>query len=80
MTRILSFIGLIILSATAPVWLVLIGMALYAFFYSGIELILLAGCVDAVLMPSTALVPVYTLASIGLLIAVELLRPYLLVE
>lgn len=76
--RLLSFIALAILAATAPAFVLILGVCLYAFVYRGVELIALMVFVDAYFMYSAALVPWYTVASTLLLIGIEFVKPYLL--
>jgi len=67
-TRIVSFIFLIILAASAPAFVLALGVCLYAFAYRGVELVALMVFIDAYFMYSASVVPWYTVASILLLI------------
>lgn len=75
--RTLSFIALIMVAATAPAFFLALCVCLYAFTYRGVELVPLMVFVDAYFMYSTALAPWYTVATLLLLICIELVKPYL---
>lgn len=77
-TRLLSFLVLFVLGFTAPWWLVALGLAVYALVFAGWEIILLAALVDAFFMSTTTVLPLYTLGCTIGLIAVALLRPYMM--
>ncbi len=76
--RLLSFIGLIILAASAPAFFLALAICLYALVYRGVELIALVVFVDAYFMYSGSIIPWYTTLSILLLITIEFAKPYLL--
>jgi len=46
MLRVFLLIALVLVAYMAPLWLFLIGMAGYAFFWKGYELLLVAVCID----------------------------------
>ena len=75
MIRALSIGLLLVLSATSVWWVFCIALALYAFFYGGIELIFIAFLADA-FYGTGNIIPLYTLLSALLLIISTVVKPY----
>lgn len=78
MKRFLNFSIVLILAATGPVWLFIGFAGAYAFFYGGIELLVLGALIDAYYMSSITSIPWYTIMAGGALVLVELIKPHLL--
>ncbi len=74
--RVLSFIILCIIGFLGPIQVFLFGVLLYVFIWSSYELLIITLCID-VLFGTTSTSFVYTISTGILLIASELLRPYL---
>lgn len=75
--RVVCFIFLILLSTLLPLWLWLSLALLYAYFWCGVELLVIAVLLDAYFGVSS--IPLYTVCvGVGLLL-LEWLKPRLLV-
>lgn len=73
MTRLLLFLGLLVLSFLLPVWLALLLMAIYAFRYTAYEVLVLGALLD---LESGLSFPIlYTALSALLLLVVETVKP-----
>lgn len=77
--RIIFFITLLILSTMIPIELYLIGVVLYALFWSGYELLILAACIDAYFWALSG-ISYYTLFTFVAILAIEWFRPLLLFD
>ena len=83
MIRLISFITLTIFSLTVPWYFSFAGMIVYAFFYEGVELIVLGFLLDSYMgyaVPRIHLPAVYTIAVTGILIFFWGLRPLLFMK
>ncbi len=82
MIRFISFFILTVFSLSAPWYLSFVAMIIYAFFYEGIELIVLSFLLDSYMgytIPRLHLPAVYTIAVTGILIFFWGLRPLLFI-
>lgn len=83
MIRFISFFILTIFSLSAPWYFSFAAMIVYAFFYEGIELIVLGFLLDSYMgyaVPRLHLPAVYTIAVTGILIFFWGLRPLLFIN
>lgn len=78
MRRVLFFIAIVILASTGPVPLLAAAAFVYALKYPAYELVLVAACIDAYFGAGQP--PVYLLVTIGTVIIIELLKPYIRVR
>ncbi len=78
MTRILSFIGVVLASLFLPFWFFILYACIYALIYGPLELLVLAVCIDAQFGDvKSGVWYQYTLAVVGILIISVSLKPYL---
>jgi hypothetical protein len=83
MIRILIFFALVCMSIAVPWPLFILSAVVYAFWYEGVELIVLGFFLDAYLgsmVPWLLLPSAYTLALGGILISAWGLKPLLLID
>jgi|GEM_PF-3496265 len=83
MIRVVSFIILTIFSLSVPWYFSFTAMIVYAFFYDGIELIVLGFLLDSYMgyaIPRLHLGAVYTIAITGMLLFFWGLRPLLFIK
>ena len=76
--RIVFFVTLLILSTMVPFGFFLVGTVFYGFFWGGYELIVLAACIDAYFGSGSG-IPEYLLSVSVIVLAIEWLRPSLLI-
>ena len=83
MIRLTAFILLTIFSLSVPWYVSFAAMVVYAFFYEGVELIVLGFLLDSYMgyaVPRLHLPAVYTIAVTGILIFFWGLRPFLFIN
>lgn len=73
--RLLAFLILIFVIVWLPWWVLLLYCCWYAGRFFAIELLLVAACLDVYF--GVAGIPYYTLSATGLVLSIELARPYL---
>lgn len=76
MNRVLSFMAIVILVTLLPWWLWLPLVAVYVFYFEGVEVVLVGVAADAYLSPGIGL-PFYTLIAATLTIIVLTARPFI---
>jgi hypothetical protein len=83
MIRLISFLLLTVFSLSVPWYFSFAAMVVYAFFYEGIELIVLGFLLDSYMgyaIPRLHIGAVYTIAVTGILIFFWGLRPLLFIK
>lgn len=75
--RICLFCFVLVTAATGPLWLFAPAALLYLVIYLGAELVLIAFLVDGYFGYAANALPWYTLTTLGLLVLLRFLRPYI---
>lgn len=78
MIRFISFVVVAASGFAGPVWFFLAAAAIYGFWFSGLELVIVAMCIDAFFGNPEHAVPIYTSMAVLWLIVMELVKPHLL--
>lgn len=75
--RCTGFIILLLLSASAPLWLFVLCAIAYMFRFTAYEVIVLGVCIDVYYGGGGISIPYYTLGSTLLLLLIEYAKPYI---